>query len=1066
MIYLNQIQCNFAILIYVEILTDWRMITMTSKLLRGILAAAIASAAAAGSAVSVSAYELERHTQAEIKDMYEKMYFDDFNTSEYMENYTAESPTYAGRLSDDTLDEGLNSVNFCRYLAGLPYDVTLNDEYNTLAQNASLIIYMNQALSHKPEKPAAMGDNVYSLAYKGAGESNIGKGYMNIQASVVEGYMSDTDEHNISVLGHRRWILNPDIQQTGLGMVEDCTAMYVRDKTRDDKFTGDYICWPPANMPYEMIGSNKNGYAYSVTLNPSVYEAPDRDKVTVTMTSKLLNKTWTFDKNSPDKSSQLVGYFNVNTDNCGINNCIIFNPGVLPENDVIDVKITGIYKKTDKNSSVESPLSYKVTYFDLLNESDYTLGFPEKTYELEVGGSMPIRGYDNPLSSGDYSIWNICDSGDIKDYFTMTQSGGNTFVKAKKEGVVELFLGTKDEAFMDKCTKVTITHVHNRSGWNIDKVATETEPGSRYRKCLDCGKIVDKEILPATSVAAADIEVIADDYSGKFNYTGSAIEPRVRIYSSGKRLIQGTDYELSYSDNTATGTGHITVTGKGYFKGETTVDFTIAKRDPVSIDKLSINYKSDGIIYTGKAIEPKLTIKEGTYTLVQDTDYSVSYENNLNAGTGRMTITGMGDYEGSVSYDFTIEPADIGYPWASDKLSEVKFSGMPIMLRLSLKSQVSGEELVEDIDYTVSYENNTEIGTATVTVTGKGNYCGTTVNTFDIVSPEDYKGPEERDDVIEIECNAAIAVSGIEGAEVIFVNMATGQQYKAASVVDGTYYADLPDGEYVVWVIQSSCVPVQTNITAGSVFASADVEMHKYGDINKDSKINVTDTSLSAAFTKAIRAPSDEEQRQLGDVNRDGRLTVTDTSKIAAHAKGIKMLIVEEEFEIPPITDENGKSLNSPADETPQDNDPYDEVKAGYLEEFGTEWGDRREGLPGYLTVDIDGDGMNELYVIGSYELSTPDRLYTIKDGSTVMLTETSAGQSMFINERTGDILIDRTEDGASYTEVYTLADSELTLREKLVFSETAADDADFGEYERTDLEGRALLFEGVPDID
>ena len=148
---------------------------MTAKLLRGILAAAIASAAAVGSAVSVSAYELERHSQTEIKEMYQRMYFDDFDAPIYTKDYSVSSPAEAGSLSPDTLEEGLNSVNFCRYLAGLPYDVELSDDYNVLAQNASLIIYMNGELNHDPAKPAAMSDQVYSLAHKGSAESNIGK---------------------------------------------------------------------------------------------------------------------------------------------------------------------------------------------------------------------------------------------------------------------------------------------------------------------------------------------------------------------------------------------------------------------------------------------------------------------------------------------------------------------------------------------------------------------------------------------------------------------------------------------------------------------------------------------------------------------------------------------------------------------------------------------------------------------------------------------------------------------------------------------------------------------------
>ena len=865
---------------------------MTKRLMKDLLAAAVASAALCGTVIGAHAYDLERHTQAEIKDMYNKMYFDLHDVSQYSEGYSAEYPTYAGKLEQDTLDDGLDSVNFCRYLAGLPYDVELDSTYNELAQNASLIIYINKVLSHTPSKPAVMSDAVYELAYKGSGESNIGKGYMNIQASVTEGYMADTDENNISKLGHRRWLLNPDMQKTGLGAVYDSTAMYVRDKSRKEKFTGDYICWPPANMPYELLGENKNGYAYSVTLNTKTYSKPERDKVKVTLTSKLLGKTFTFDKNSPSDVSKLVGYFNVSDANItSNNNCIIFNPGILPRNDVIDVRVTGIYDK-DGN---EKPVSYKVNYFDLLDADDYTLGFPEDKYEVELGTSMLLKGYDHPLSSGGYRIWNYCETGGrIRDYFDMIQSGGNIYFTAKKEGVVYLYEGTADDSFDDIYTKVTVTHKHTRGSWIVEKAPTEMEAGSRFRVCSECGRQVDREVMPATSVAAADIELAEDRYV----YSGEAIEPKIKVHSGGKRLTEGTDYTVSYKDNVYVGTAKLTIKGKGYFSGTKTVDFAIERREPVQLSKLSITVKSDGLIYTGRAIVPKVTIKEGAYTLVNDKDYTLQLEDNINAGTGKLTIKGEGDYLGTRSYSFKIEPADIGYPWSVDRIEDVRYTGRPIMIRLELRSPVSGEALVEGEDYTVSYVNNVGIGKATITVTGMKNHSGTAEMDFNIVSPEDYKGPEQRDDVIDVDCNTGILIKGgSNDTEVIFVDKDGGVTRMYANA-DGTLYTNLPEGEYTVWITRSSYMSVRTEISAGDDYVSVKADIFRYGDINKDGLVNVTDTSMSAAFTKGKRVPKNDEQRMLSDVNRDGKLNVTDTSKIAAHSKGKKQLSVTD---IPPI---------------------------------------------------------------------------------------------------------------------------------------------------------------------
>ena len=63
--------------------------------------------------------------------------------------------------------------------------------------------------------------------------------------------------------------------------------------------------------------------------------------------------------------------------------------------------------------------------------------------------------------------------------------------------------------------------------------------------------------------------------------------------------------------------------------------------------------------YTGTAIEPSVTVKDGTNTLTKDTDYTLKYEDNTNAGTAKITVTGKGDYvgSGSVIKSFDIKKA-------------------------------------------------------------------------------------------------------------------------------------------------------------------------------------------------------------------------------------------------------------------------------------------------------------------------------------------------------------------------------------------------------------------------
>ena len=74
------------------------------------------------------------------------------------------------------------------------------------------------------------------------------------------------------------------------------------------------------------------------------------------------------------------------------------------------------------------------------------------------------------------------------------------------------------------------------------------------------------------------------------------------------------------------------------------------------ISSLSFSKISDKA-YTGKAIKPSVTVKDGDTKLKKGTDYTVSYKNNKNIGTASVTIKGKGNYTGSKTIDFKIVPA-------------------------------------------------------------------------------------------------------------------------------------------------------------------------------------------------------------------------------------------------------------------------------------------------------------------------------------------------------------------------------------------------------------------------
>ncbi|MBR5371372.1 MAG: hypothetical protein IK130_04075 [Oscillospiraceae bacterium] len=274
------------------------------------------------------------------------------------------APYAAGKLSAETLESAVNYLNLCRYAAGLPADVTISESACEKIQAGALVDCVNDTLSHTPAQPADMDASLFQLGYDGTSSSNLWKGAHDLPQSIAV-YLCDMGESNMRIMGHRRWVLNPAMQQTGFGYAGGYTGMYALDRSRTDSFTGDYVAWPCQNMPYELYNGfsyGKHGYTFSVTLG-SRYDTPSADSVQVDMTSKKTGKTLHFDKNTASAGNGL--YFNVDTQYYGIPNCIIFDPGkdLFDEDDTLSVVITGI---TEEGAAAE--IAYDVSFFRLIEE--------------------------------------------------------------------------------------------------------------------------------------------------------------------------------------------------------------------------------------------------------------------------------------------------------------------------------------------------------------------------------------------------------------------------------------------------------------------------------------------------------------------------------------------------------------------------------------------------------------------------------------------------------------------------------------------------------------------------
>ena len=149
-----------------------------------------------------------------------------------------------------------------------------------------------------------------------------------------------------------------------------------------------------------------------------------------------------------------------------------------------------------------------------------------------------------------------------------------------------------------------------------------------------------------------------------------------------------------------------------------------------SLSAATVTLSTNSYTYSGGYKKPVPTVILDDKTLKNGTDYTVSYSNNKNAGTGKVTINGIGEYSGSTIKTFKINPKSIqGLNFS--KINNQTYTGKQIKPTVTVKN--GSTKLVNNKDYTLIWGANKSTGKATVTIKGKGNYTSQKTITFYIV---------------------------------------------------------------------------------------------------------------------------------------------------------------------------------------------------------------------------------------------------------------------------------------------------------------------------------------------
>lgn len=173
--------------------------------------------------------------------------------------------------------------------------------------------------------------------------------------------------------------------------------------------------------------------------------------------------------------------------------------------------------------------------------------------------------------------------------------------------------------------------------------------------------------------------------------------------------------------------------------GDQTVplDVTVGTTEPIEITDSMVKLDKTTVDYNGKAQTPKVTVSNpnGDYALMEGYSYEYSYENNVNAGTAKVTVTGKGNYKGTVTKEFTIKKQDISKAKINGLEKSYEYTGKQIT-PVPTSVTLDGNTLYAGKDYDIEYGENTGKrvtnpgspetveGNVEVTIKGKGNYEG------------------------------------------------------------------------------------------------------------------------------------------------------------------------------------------------------------------------------------------------------------------------------------------------------------------------------------------------------
>ena len=279
-------------------------------------------------------------------------------------------------------------------------------------------------------------------------------------------------------------------------------------------------------------------------------------------------------------------------------------------------------------------------------------------------------------------------------------------------------------------SEYTVSYENNINVGTAKAIISDNQGGNYTINASKDFSITPLVIDPSDPTIASLLQITISPDS--YIYDGTAKEPTVTITYKGIE-IPSSEYTVSYENNINVGTATAIITDNqgGNYTINANKDFSITPieinlNDPKFASLFSIVINPDSYIFDGKAKEPAVTI---TYkgTEIPAAEYIVTYQDNINVGTAKAIISDNqgGNYTISGEAPFTInllviDPTDPNLSIIIETTT-YEYTGSPIEPKVTV---TYNGITVPSTEYTVTYQNNTNVGTATIIITDNpnGNY--------------------------------------------------------------------------------------------------------------------------------------------------------------------------------------------------------------------------------------------------------------------------------------------------------------------------------------------------------